>query len=266
MQHYIYFSLSKDPSFSSIINKDSTTTDTTKNITGLARNQKYYWRVQAQNEAGVSQWSDIWNFTGIGTSILAFNKSSIILPSVKIGQWKDTTVSVSNTGTDTLKITNITSSKTYFSIRPIVLTIAPSESKLDTIRFIPDSVGTRNGLILFVSNDQKGADTVVVSGNGTTTGIDKAENGLPKVFALDQNYPNPFNPATTITFSVGTHSYTSLRVFDALGREVATLISQEKSAGIYQVTFDASKLPSGVYFYRLTAGDFTQVKKMLLVK
>ena len=89
---------------------------------------------------------------------------------------------------------------------------------------------------------------------------------IPKEFILFQNYPNPFNPVTNINFSLPAKSFVSLKVFDLIGREVATFVSQEKSAGTYQVTFNASRLPSGIYFYRLIAGTFTQAKKMLVLK
>jgi uncharacterized delta-60 repeat protein len=88
-------------------------------------------------------------------------------------------------------------------------------------------------------------------------------------FTLQQNYPNPFNPATTIRFSipVGTgHAPSVLKVYDVLGREVATLVNENLEAGSYETQFDASGFPSGVYFYRLTAGTFSETKRMLLLK
>ncbi len=89
---------------------------------------------------------------------------------------------------------------------------------------------------------------------------------LPEVYALDQNYPNPFNPTTTITYSLPHASNVSLRVFDVLGREVATLVNGEMTAGPHEVQFDAKGLASGTYMYKLTSGDYTQVKKMMVVK
>jgi hypothetical protein len=89
---------------------------------------------------------------------------------------------------------------------------------------------------------------------------------LPSGFALSQNYPNPFNPSTTIRFSVGTNSHTSLQMFDLLGREVATLVNENKSPGTYHVQFDGSSLSSGIYVYRLTAGGFVETKKMILLR
>ena len=88
----------------------------------------------------------------------------------------------------------------------------------------------------------------------------------PKVFELSQNYPNPFNPTTVIQYSIPMNEFVTLRVYDVLGREVQTLVNKEQSAGVYNVEFNASKLTSGVYFYRIEAGKFVAVKKLLLLK
>lgn len=88
----------------------------------------------------------------------------------------------------------------------------------------------------------------------------------PKAFGLSQNYPNPFNPSTTIEYSLVTSGLVSVRVYDVLGREVATLVNGVKEAGYYSATFDASKLSSGIYFAKLQSGDKMQMKKMLMIK
>ena len=85
-------------------------------------------------------------------------------------------------------------------------------------------------------------------------------------YRLDQNYPNPFNPSTTLSFVIGHSSFVSLKVYDVLGREIETIVNEEKPAGIYRVDFDGSKLTSGIYFYRIEAGDFIQTRKMILLK
>jgi hypothetical protein len=89
---------------------------------------------------------------------------------------------------------------------------------------------------------------------------------LPEAYTLEQNYPNPFNPSTTISFSLPHASNVSLKVFDILGQEVATLVNGDITAGTHEVQFDVKGLASGTYMYRLTSGDFTQVKKMMVVK
>jgi len=102
----------------------------------------------------------------------------------------------------------------------------------------------------------------------------EVEVGAPVKFALQQNFPNPFNPATTINYQLPKSGYVALKVYNILGREVATLVNEQKTQGRYSFSFDASDLASGVYFYRIKAGDpsagsgqvFIQTKKMLLLK
>lgn len=98
------------------------------------------------------------------------------------------------------------------------------------------------------------------------TSIEVIPDQIPSYFNLKQNYPNPFNPSTTIEFSVPITTDVSLKVFDALGREVATLFSEQFNAGTYATQWNAEGFPSGVYFYRLQAGDFIQSKKLILLR
>jgi len=99
----------------------------------------------------------------------------------------------------------------------------------------------------------------------TVTDVDE-KLSHPSDFVLYQNYPNPFNPSTKISWQSTVGSWQSLKIYDVLGNEVQTLFNENKSAGKYEVTFDASGLPSGIYFYKLQAGNFTETKKMLLLK
>jgi hypothetical protein len=92
------------------------------------------------------------------------------------------------------------------------------------------------------------------------------EQWMPLTYLLRQNFPNPFNPSTNISFSLPTRSFVSLKVIDLLGREVATIISEEMSAGSYSRQWNANNLTSGVYFYRLQAGSFAETKKLILLK
>jgi hypothetical protein len=101
--------------------------------------------------------------------------------------------------------------------------------------------------------------------NGVTAVIDEG-NINPKDFSLSQNYPNPFNPNTLIKYQIPEVSFVTLKVYDVLGNEVATLVNEEKPVGSYKFEFSASNLPSGIYFYQLTAGKFIETKKMILIK
>jgi Secretion system C-terminal sorting domain len=105
-------------------------------------------------------------------------------------------------------------------------------------------------------------------GKGSVSGAPEESARFPAAYSLEQNYPNPFNPSTAIAFTVpgGSRQVISLRVFDLLGREIAVLFQGEKEPGAYAVGFNAAALPSGVYFYRLTAGSYTAARKMLLTR
>jgi len=98
------------------------------------------------------------------------------------------------------------------------------------------------------------------------TSTDNSENSLPSDYNLEQNYPNPFNPTTTIRYSIPKEGLVTLKVYNLIGEEVATLVNEINQPGNYDVTFDAAKLSSGVYFYRLQAGSFIEIKKFLLMK
>jgi hypothetical protein len=109
--------------------------------------------------------------------------------------------------------------------------------------------------------------------NATTAVDDKGNNITPSEFMLSQNYPNPFNPNTTIKYTIPNVSLSGvegskvqLKVYDVLGNEIATLVNEYKPAGTYEVEFDASNLSSGIYFYKLQAGNFVETKKMILLK
>jgi hypothetical protein len=101
---------------------------------------------------------------------------------------------------------------------------------------------------------------------GELTDVTNENNNSPDDFILFQNYPNPFNPATSIQFAVGSMQFVTLKIYDILGREVATLVDEEKIAGNYEVTFDGKNLSTGIYFYQFKSGNFRATKKMILIK
>lgn len=97
-------------------------------------------------------------------------------------------------------------------------------------------------------------------------GIDPNNNSVPKVYSIEQNYPNPFNPATTIKYGLPNASFVTLKIYDALGNEVKTVVNENQTPGNYIENIDMSSYASGIYYYSLTAGDFKETKKMILVK
>ena len=143
----------------------------------------------------------------------------------------------------------------------------------------PDVIGIDEGpIVLMIENYRTGnvwktfmKEKIITDGLsriGFTTVTDVAENNspFPREYSLEQNFPNPFNPTTMVAYSVPEASIVTLRVYDALGREVETLVNEKKEAGRYSVQFTADHLSSGVYFYRITAGNFVQTKKMTVLR
>jgi hypothetical protein len=119
------------------------------------------------------------------------------------------------------------------------------------------------GTTMFVGTETGGVFKAPIS--ALVTDVNE-KNNLPGGMNLSQNYPNPFNPSTTISFSLPSKSYVSLTVFDALGREVSSLVSKELAAGTYSQQWHSGTAPSGVYFYRLQAGSYSETRKLVLVK
>jgi len=132
----------------------------------------------------------------------------------------------------------------------------PFASTLYNIYFIDKNTGWAVGSF----------GTIIKTTNGGVTGLQNLNEIIPSSFSLSQNYPNPFNPTTIIRFQIKDSKTTTLKVFDLLGREVQTLVNEKLKPGEYEVTFNGSALPSGVYFYKLQAGDFTDTKKLVLIK
>jgi hypothetical protein len=140
----------------------------------------------------------------------------------------------------------------------------------------PGNNTAREGIMCFspITNDQSYADVwrwqYTWLGDKSTVGVND-QPAIARVYELQQNYPNPFNPSTIIRYSLAKSGPVTVKVFDVIGRQVATLVSGEvQSAGEHQVTFSSASLrngaASGVYFYRIESGSFTAVKKMMLIK
>jgi photosystem II stability/assembly factor-like uncharacterized protein len=113
-----------------------------------------------------------------------------------------------------------------------------------------------NGLIMRTVN----------GGGPDISGINNDKNDLPNTFFLSQNYPNPYNPTTKINYSIASGTHVSIRIYDILGKVVSTLVNEHKEPGNYKVYFNGSGMPSGIYFYRIEAGDFSETRKMILLK
>jgi hypothetical protein len=185
---------------------------------------------------------------------------------------------IGNTGTTAAtpaiegKIRSLDTAAAIVSGNPFAVgDIAPGQVRLSSLIGISLSrwcTGTRDLPLelVFSSNAiEYWRDTVTIR-VADPTGFAQEQNEIPTTYDLDQNYPNPFNPSTTIRFVLPTRSHVALTVFNTLGQDVAQLVNGDLEAGFHEVTFDGSGLSSGVYFYRLRAGDFLTTKRMLVLK
>ena len=102
--------------------------------------------------------------------------------------------------------------------------------------------------------------------SGSPVSVSSSGTSLPVKFYLEQNYPNPFNPRTIINYEIGITNFVSLKIYNAIGKEVVDLVSENQNAGSYEVEFNGEGMPSGIYFYKINAGGFTDVKRMILIK
>jgi len=219
--------------------------------------------------------SDTLLVSGIGTGYadLHLLTHSISFGNARVGQSKDTTFTITNTGDDTLKFSNVMTDSTVLSVKPSASSLPPGKSFTDTLSFTPSSVGPFQGTIIIVSNSATSPDTVKVDGIGqSVTGIPIASAGIPERFELSQNYPNPFNPSTLIRYALPFESMVRIRIFNVLGQLITEPVSAVQSPGYRQVVWNAMA-PSGIYFCRIEAVSvanptlrFVDVKKMLLLK
>ena len=127
--------------------------------------------------------------------------------------------------------------------------------------------GTAGNLwMVFSGSSDSGSTDIFAYGSPLTSVHEILRSVSPTGFYVSQNYPNPFNPSTAISYQLSANSFVTLKVYDVLGREVAMLVNGKQSAGYHEVTFDAAKLSSGVYFYRISVGKFSSVKKLVVIK
>jgi glycosidase len=188
-----------------------------------------------------------------------YNDNAITLANIT-EQQRTVTLNLSISGTPSLLFSNPTDGKTYF------VNDVYNDSTYE-IKFT-------GGLANFSMNVPAfGTAVLIVSDSVRKVTVPKftsvhqiASAVIPEKYSLSQNYPNPFNPTTTIRYQLIANSFVSLKVFDIVGREMVKLVNERQEAGTYQTSFDAQRLPSGLYFYQLRAGSFTETKKMMLVK
>jgi hypothetical protein len=191
---------------------------------------------------------------------------------VMIGEAGMDTVRLTNSGTATLVVTSVVTGSNVFSPGRTSFTLAPGESDTLSVWFVPKAMTVYHDTLILTTNDPAGDREIPLSGTGSSTlDVGSDAEQLPREFVLEQNYPNPFNPVTGIRYGVPRQGLVRLRVYTALGEEVATLVDEIQEAGWYTVEFGGGKiggetLASGLYLYRLETGSSVLTRKMLLLK
>ncbi|OGU77652.1 MAG: hypothetical protein A2W11_04165 [Ignavibacteria bacterium RBG_16_35_7] len=158
----------------------------------------------------------------------------------------------------------------WLKVNPLFAIITPSGNSAEFIITIdPSGINPgyhSSGITVYSSHAGEMERMFIPINLDYVTGIAGEQSDVPDEYQLYQNYPNPFNPSTTIKYDLKEKSFVELKLYDILGREIDVLVNKEQSAGRYELEFDASNLASGIYFYRIQAGEYVSVKKMLLMK
>jgi hypothetical protein len=228
----------------------------------------YYWRVNASNSGGQGPWSASWNFTvmpGVPNppTLISPANNSTNISLTPILKW--------------LKTTGAINYRVQVSASPSFSNLIINTSLLDSLITIPPGKLSLNTKYYWRVNTSNSGGTSNWSDVWSFTtlnqiGISQISSEIPSEYKLYQNYPNPFNPSTIIRFQIKDLRLVTLKIYNILGKEVSTLINEKLSPGKYEATFDGSlhgqgsNLLSGIYYYTIRAGDFSDTKRMVLIK
>jgi hypothetical protein len=254
--------VSTSTAFTTTVVDQNGITGTSQTISGLSSNTLYYWRVNATNAVGTSAWSTPFAFTTVGAApasptLLSPSNDARQLPTNPQLTWNV------SAGTVSCQL-QIATSGTFSSP-----TIVVDQSGITATSFTTGLAN--NTLYYWRMNATNAAGTSAWSAIwhftvGTVVGIERFDSDIPTQYRLSQNYPNPFNPSTVIEFSLPKSGSVSLRIFNSLGEIVTTLVNEDLPVGNYRIRWDAIHVASGMYFYQITAGDFQETKRLILLK
>jgi len=209
------------------------------------------------------------SLSGVGNVLevtLSIDRTFLYFSDVPLGESRDTTLTVTNTGNDTLRISSFSSGDPHFTIETAIENLAPAASKTFTIRFTPTAEGTLNTYLVLNSNARSSHDTIVVQGAGIKVVSTGPLQPAPGVITLHENYPNPFHASTTIRYDLESSGAVRLTVHDALGRVVTTLVDEMQRPGSYHVPWSPVQAVPGVYYLVLRAGAAVVYGKMVVLE
>jgi hypothetical protein len=232
-------------------------------INGLTGNTTYHYRVVAQNGFGTTYGLDKTFFTGatvptaITKAATGVSSTTATLNGAVIANNASTTVTFefgidTSYGRSINANPNLVSGSTNIEVSSILTGLLPSTTYHYRVVAV-NSVGTTNG-------------TDEAFATSTVDDIEQVNFSVPTEYSLKQNYPNPFNPTTLIEFTLPKPEYVELKVFNNLGIAVAELVSENLTIGVHRRQFDGSEIATGVYYYQIVAGEFSDVKKMILIR
>ncbi len=258
--NYNRLQISTDKNFTTLLVDQKNIADTFKTVTNFNGLTTYYWRITASNLAGESVFSDVRSFT-TGFPI----PPQLLLP---------LHATSNNSLTPTLVWNKSKAATKYRLLVADGLSIDPSITVIDTV--VTDTTVTLKKLkenkiytwSVMAQNQYGSSKLAEVFKFKTlvTSDIKDTDEAIPSTYVLNQNYPNPFNPVTQISFSIPGAGFTTIKIYNLLGQQVAELINKNLPAGSYTVEFNAEKYPSGVYIYVLNSGSNILSKKMMLIK
>ncbi len=252
--------VSRDPGFVSFTVNDTGLVGTSRSIGPLANTLQYYWRVGVRSNIGIGEYSAVQTFT---TIVAAPPAPALASPADSARN-----VPVSPT-LNWSAVTGAISYRLQVSTNMDFQTLVVDDSTIVAASRLVSSLQMSTKYYWRVcAINANGSSAYSPAWSFTTrrtTLVEKNGDGVPTEFGLFQNYPNPFNPTTTIQFALPKTNYVTLKVFDALGKEIVTLVAQELEPGYFSVGWRAD-VPSGVYFYRLQAGAYVEAKRMILLR
>ncbi len=188
---------------------------------------------------------------------------------VPVGSQQTITFNITNNYDEPVEINSVYNRQSAFNLQDqLPIEILPQNSAALTVKFNPQSEGAFDDELhlRWETEGQRIAKVIYMQGFTDSIYVSVQDESTAESFSLSQNYPNPFNPVSKISYRIPKTSAVKLQVFDILGNLITTLVNEEQSVGSYEVEFNGSQLASGIYFYRFSAGEFSSVRKMLLLK